>query len=107
MRILIFVVALMGVLVGGTANGTAQAVAVTVSLDNASITAGGSTVLHVFAQVTPALRSSADRIFSWYIDVLNNNGAAASANYAAMLKPASDNDQQVSSTGITQDANRR
>jgi hypothetical protein len=107
MRALFLSVALMGVFLGWSTTGSAQAVAVTMSLDNNSITAGGSTVLHVYAQVTPALRSSVDRIFSWYIDVLNTNGAAAAANYAAMVKPASDNDQQISSTGITQGANRR
>lgn len=83
-----------------------QAVAVTAQLDSNSIAVGGTTTLRVFAQVVPGLRSTSDRIFSWYLDV-NNTNAAAAANYAAMLKPASDNDPFVSSTGFTQGANRR
>lgn len=85
----------------------AQAVVVTARLDTNSISVGGSTTLRVFAQVVPGLRPTSDRIFSWYVDVLNTNGAAVSANYGAMTKPASDNDPLISSTGLTQGANRR
>jgi hypothetical protein len=38
--------------------------------------------------------------------VLNTNNAAATAAYNAMVKSASDNDPQLSSTGTTQGANR-
>ena len=98
---------ILGLLLGSARHAKAQAVAVTVRLDTNSIPAGGSTTLRVFAQVVPGLRSTTDRIFSWYLDVLNTNGAAASGNYAAMLKPSSDNDSQISSFGVTQGANRR
>src|SRR5262249_15299187 len=64
------------------------------------------TTLHIFAQVVPSLRTNSDRIFSWYLDVLNTNGTAAGANYAAMQKTASDQDPQTSSTGLAQGANR-
>lgn len=97
----------LGVLLTSSHAGLAQAVAVTMRLDSASIPAGGNTILHIDAQVTPAFRSSADRIFSWYIDVLNTDGSVASANYAALTKPVSDNDPSVSSTGSTQSAHRR
>lgn len=85
----------------------AQAVTVTARLDTNSIPAGGSTTLRVFAQVVPGLRPTTDRIFSWYLDVLNTNGTAASGNYASMLKPVSDNDPLISSVGFNQGANRR
>lgn len=85
----------------------AQAVSVTMQLDTNTITVGQSTVLHIYAQVLPVYRTNADRIFSWYVDVINTNGAAANANYAAMQKIASDKDPQLSSTGTTQGANRR
>jgi len=83
-----------------------QAVVVTTRLDTNRIVVGGSTTLHVYAQVVPALRASADQIFSWYLDVLNTNGAVANANYDAMVKPSSDNDPEISSRGVTAGANR-
>ncbi len=99
---------ILGLILSAVNHATAQAVAVTVRLDTNSIPAGGSTTLRVFAQVVPGLRPTTDRIFSWYLDVLNTNGAAASGNYATMLKPLSDNDAPpVSSSGVTQGANRR
>ena len=85
----------------------AQSVAVTMSLDAPSMSVGQSNRLHIYAQVVPTLRTNADRIFSWYVDVLNTNGTVASANYAAMLKSASDNDPQTSSNGVSQASNRR
>jgi len=102
---LLLLPALAGLLV--TPRAWSQAVAVTMRLDATNITTGQGTTLHIFAQVVPSLRTNSDRIFSWYVDVLNTNGAAATANYAAMQKTASDNDPQTSSTGVTQGSNRR
>ena len=84
-----------------------QAVDVTMSLDATNIPAGGSTTLRVFAQVVSAQRTNSGRIFSWYVDVLNTNGAVASANYNAMVKAASDKNLLTSSTGTPDGANRR
>jgi hypothetical protein len=85
---------------------SAQAVAVTLQFDANSIQVGGTTLLHVYAQVVPNLRANTDRIFSWYVDVLNTNGAAASAAYATLQRPLSDKDPLTSSTGFSQGANR-
>jgi hypothetical protein len=85
----------------------AQVVEVTVSLDTNTVSAGGSTTLRVFARVTPAQQTNASQIFSWYVDVLNTNGAAATANYGAMVKAASDKDPQTSSTGTQDGVHRR
>jgi hypothetical protein len=84
-----------------------QAVLVTMALDTNSIVVGGTTTLRVYAQVLPGLQPSADRILTWYIDVLNTNGSVASASYDAMIKPASDNDVQLSSKGTADGPNRR
>lgn len=84
-----------------------QAVGVTMNLDAPTISVGGATTLHIYAQVVPGLRTNTDRIVSWYLDVLNTNGPAASANFGAMVKPASDKDPQTSSNGVSQAANRR
>ena len=84
-----------------------QAVAVTMSLDNTNLAIGQFTTLHIYAQVVPTLRTNSAQIFSWYVDVLNTNGAVASADYAAMQKPASDKDPLISSNGVSQGANRR
>lgn len=83
------------------------AVVVTASLDATTINSGQTTTLRIFAQVAPAVRPSAERIFSWYVDVLNTNAPAASANFNAMVKPASDNDPLISSTGLPDGAHRR
>ena len=93
--------------IGSVVAARAQVVDVTVSLDTNTVPAGGSTMLRVFARVVPAQQTNASRIFSWYVDVINTNGAAASANYAGMLKTASDKDPQTSSTGTPDGANRR
>jgi hypothetical protein len=96
----------MAALFGLARASLAQTVAVTMSLDAPTISVGQSTTLRVFAQVVPNLRTNSDRIFSWYVDVLNTNGATAGANYNAMQKPPSDNDPLVSSNGFTNGANR-
>jgi hypothetical protein len=84
-----------------------QAVSVTLSLDTNLIAVGGVTTLRVWAQVTPEQRPQAEQIFSWYVDLLNTNGLVASATYEAMLKSASDNFPETSSTGFNDGSNRR
>jgi hypothetical protein len=97
---------LLGGLLASAPRSSGQAVAVTLQLDTNSIAVGGTTVLHAYAQVAPNLRATSDRIFSWYVDVLNTNGSVASAAYATLQKPASDKDPLTSSTGFSQGANR-
>lgn len=96
----------MILLTGLPAKSFGQAVSVTMDLDASAIGVGQNTTLHVYAQVLPAYRPTSDRIFSWYVNVINTNGNVASANYGAMQKAASDKDPQTSSTGVTQGANR-
>ena len=93
-------------LAGSTRQSLAQVVAVTVKLDTNIIAVGQSTTLRVFAQVVPTLRTNADRIFTWYVDVLNTNGTTAGASYNALQKSASDNDPQLSSNGFNNGAHR-
>jgi hypothetical protein len=83
-----------------------QAVTVTAKLDTNRIAIGSSTTLRIYAQVAPAYRANAERIFSWYVDVLNTNGLTVQANYNAMQKTASDKDPQTSSTGVNSGVNR-
>lgn len=84
-----------------------QAVLVTARLDATVLAVGQTTTLRVYAQVAPNLRTNAERIFSWYVDVLNTNGAVATARYEEMIKASSDNDLLLSSTGVTDGAHRR
>jgi hypothetical protein len=84
-----------------------QAVAVTATLDRPQIKVGESATLHVYAQIVPALRAGSDRIFSWYVDVLDSNGPIAQLDPAGLLKTASDNNPQISSPGKPQGANLR
>jgi len=104
LKFLVLVLALLAALPGSA---FAQAVGVVARLDTNSIHVGGSTVLHIQAQVLSSVRTNADRIFSWYIDVLDTNGVAATAQWGSMTKPASDNDPQTSSSGVNDGANRR
>lgn len=83
-----------------------QSVAVTVRLDTNRVAVGSSTFLRIYAQVLPAFIANSDRIFSWYIDVLNTNAAAAQPNYASMQKPVADNDPQTSSPGTDKGSDR-
>lgn len=94
-------------LLGWPISNYGQAVSVTMSLDASTIVLGQSTTLRIYAQVLPAYRPASDRIFSWYLDLLNTNGVAVSANYGAMQRTASDKDPQTSSSGVTQGDNRR
>ena len=100
---------LLGVILwfAGEGSSQGQSVAVSMRIDTNQVTAGQTTTLHIVAQVVPSLRANASQIFSWYVDVLNTNVAAAPANYASMLKSASDNDPQTSSKGIDDGPNRR
>ena len=84
-----------------------QYVAVTLQLDNPSISVGATTKLHVFAQVIPAQRTNAERIFSWYVDFINETPAVAQADYTNVLKSTSDKNSQTSSFGTTEGGNRR
>jgi len=91
----------------GISRAAGQAVVVTMRLDTNRVAVGASTTLHIYAQVAPAYRSSADQIFSWYLNVRNTNGSVAGANYNAMLKSSSDGDAKTSSTGTTVGADRK
>jgi hypothetical protein len=85
----------------------AQVVAVTMTFDSPTITLGATTTLHVYAQVVPAQRSGSERIFSWYVDLLNPAPAVAQATYSQLQKPTSDRNPDTSSYGTTQGGNRR
>ncbi len=102
-----FLILLACLLASLASSSSAQVVAVTLRLDTNQIPVGGSTQLHVEAQILPAYRNGAYGIFSWYVDVLNTNGAIASANYTVMQKTASDNDPDSSSIGTADGASQR
>jgi hypothetical protein len=80
-----------------------QAVAVTLKLDASQIGIGETTTLHVYGQVLPASRAKADRIFSFYLDLLNSNGSAASLGTAT--KVSADHDPLTSGAGVLNGAN--
>ncbi len=82
-------------------------VLVTARFDTNRITSGQSTTLRVFAQVPAADRANAERIFSWYVDVVNTNGPVATGNYVLLNKATSDKDPFTSFNGTVQGANLR
>lgn len=83
-----------------------QSAAVTMKLDASQIPVGGTTTLHVFAQVVPSLRPAADRVFSFYLDLLNSNGSMVDST-GTISKPSADKDPETSSSGFLDGANRR
>jgi hypothetical protein len=85
----------------------AQFVNVTLKLDAAQVSVGATTTLRVFAQVVPEKRATTDRIFSWYVDLLNEGPTVAKADYSKLQRPRSDNDPLISSAGTTDGAHRR
>ena len=85
----------------------AQAVDVTVAFDDSVLMEGGSTMLRVYGQVAPAVSNQADRIFSWYVDLLNGGAGVATAQYGSLAMPAADGFPQTSSTGTTDGFDRR
>jgi hypothetical protein len=89
------------------ANLSAQVVSVTMTLDKPQISAGESTILHVFARIVPAQRPSTDRIFSWYVDLTGTNEVIAKPNWSTLAKPVSDKNPQTSSFGVMDGLLRR
>ncbi|MBI2926726.1 MAG: hypothetical protein HYY24_13600 [Verrucomicrobia bacterium] len=85
----------------------AQFVNVTLKLDGGQISVGEMTTLRVFAQVVPGQRATSDRIFAWYVDLLNEGATVAKADYTKLQKPTSDKDPRTSSAGTTDGAHRR
>jgi hypothetical protein len=90
-----FMTLLLASIVGET---MAQSVIVTVRLDRDSIGVGETTTLRVYGQVAPALRAASERIFSYYLDLLQAGGAAA-IERTGLLRPVSDKDPRTSSSG--------
>lgn len=84
-----------------------QYVQVTLSLETNRIAVGSNTLLHVYAQILSAYQTKTDRIFSWYVDLLNTNGSVAQGDWAKLQRPKSDRDMNTSSGGVTVGANRR
>lgn len=84
-----------------------DAVMVRARFDTNIIAAGQSTLLRVFGQVATNYEADAERIVTWYVDVLNVNGAVAAADYEAMTRPRSDNDEVFSSSGVDDGDHRR
>jgi hypothetical protein len=85
----------------------AETVGVTLKLDTNQVAPGQTTVLRVYAQILPAERAVSDRIFSWYVDLLDANGAAAQIQATGLAKSASDNDPSTSGSGTMDGPNLR
>lgn len=84
-----------------------NAVIVTVEAADTSLIVGESTTVTVFGQIDAAIEAGADRIFTWYIDVLNSGGGVA-AGYASFQTPTSDNaPPPASGDGTGEGSNRR
>ena len=83
-----------------------NSVNVTVEADDTDLLVGESTTVRVYGQIDAAIEASSLQITSWYIDVLNDNGAAA-AGYTSVVTTASDNTPATSFDGTVDGANLR
>lgn len=85
----------------------APAVRVTLSAESTLLKVGESTVVHAFAEIAPDQRAASDQIFSWYVDLLNSDGAVAAVSPGSVLRLRSDGDPATSSSGTLQGPNLR
>lgn len=72
----------------------------TLRVDRASLGAGETTVIRAFAQVDASLRSTADRIFSWNLDLLSLDPEVAVPDPGSLVRPVSDKDPVLGSVGV-------
>lgn len=75
------------------------AVDVTLTLDKTRVFVGDTATLRVYGQIDPTIEVDTDRIFSWYIDVLNSNGLVATADWNNLVTSFSDNNPLTSDDG--------
>lgn len=72
----------------------------TLRVDRANLGIGETTVIRAFAQVDASLRSTADRIFSWNVDLLSLDPEVAVPDPGSLVRPVSDKDPVLGSTGL-------
>jgi hypothetical protein len=89
------------------ARAATPAVKVTLNSDATTLKVGDSTTIHVFAQIAPEHQADTDQIFSWYVDLLDSNGAAFQITAATLNVATSDKDTATSSKGAVSGANLR
>lgn len=83
-----------------------DAVLVTIEAENTTLAVGESTLVTVYGQIDPSIEAGSNLIFSWYIDVLNDNGASVDG-YANVQMPSADNDPDLSGSGTPEGTNLR
>lgn len=79
-------------------------VTVTLRADAATLAPGATTVVRAFAQVSPGYRARADRIFTWYLDLLVSTPEQLELDVASLTRPRSDADPVLGSPGIADGA---
>jgi len=85
----------------------AQSVNVTMAVNRASMLAGETATLRVYGRIKPALAAGSDRIFSWYVDVINAAPASIRVDWNTLIMSPSDNTPGLFSSGVNQGANNR
>jgi hypothetical protein len=83
-----------------------DAVNVTLEVDATTLAVGESAMITVYGEIDAAIEADCDLIFSWYVDVLNDNGGAV-GGYGNVQTPASDNAPDLSGDGTPEGANLR
>lgn len=83
-----------------------NAVEVTIEAAETSLRVGQSTTVTIYGQIDAAIASDADQIFSWYIDILNDDGEVT-GGYTDVATPTSDNNPLTSGDGTLMGAHLR
>lgn len=89
----------------GLVRAIGQPAVVTTTLETNRLVVGASTRLHVYAHIADAERDHVQQIFSWDLDLLVSSNAMVRIDAGQLVRPRSDNDPQLSSSGRLQGAN--
>jgi hypothetical protein len=97
----------LAAILGMTVTVPAQnAVNVTIEADATDLMVGEATTVRVYGQINGTIAPVSEQITSWYVDVLNDNGAVLGA-YTNVFTPASDNTPATSFDGTPDGAHLR
>jgi len=83
-----------------------NAVDVTIEAADTTLAVGESTTVTVYGRIAAAIEPDCDQIFSWYVDVLNDNGAVA-GDIGNVQTPTSDNHPSTSDDGTAEGGSLR
>ena len=80
---------------------SANPVLVSLTLDTNRLAIGKTTLLRVWAEISPEFLARASKIASWHVDLLSEGDSAATLDFAGLTKSESDANPNSSSSGTS------